>query len=127
MSNTNAADDTAGLTLPGSIPGIIRECSPVHHLDYGDGVCVGVGSKYADVAFANVEARKTVLLSELSLRLSDATGRAHAAWVVPALAGLSPDDTRTLPDGSHWVDAEALRLMVLHCELAALLADLEAP
>lgn len=34
--------------------------------------------------------------------------------VVPALAALNPDDPRLLPDGSRWVDAEALRLVCLH-------------
>ena len=32
----------------------------------------------------------------------------------PALAHLDPTDPRTLPDGSRWVDAEALRLVCLH-------------
>ena len=32
---------------------------------------------------------------------------------VPTLSGLDPDDSRTLPDGSRWVDAEALRRLVL--------------
>jgi hypothetical protein len=34
--------------------------------------------------------------------------------VVPALAALNPNDPRLLPDGSRWVDAEALRLVCLH-------------
>jgi len=33
---------------------------------------------------------------------------------IPALADLDPDDPRTLPDGSRWVAAEALRRVVLH-------------
>jgi hypothetical protein len=33
---------------------------------------------------------------------------------VPALAGLDPDDPRMLPDGSRWVDADALRLVCLY-------------
>ena len=32
----------------------------------------------------------------------------------PALDDLNPDDPRLLPDGSRWVDAEALRRVVLH-------------
>lgn len=32
----------------------------------------------------------------------------------PVLADLNPDDTRLLPDGSRWVDAEALRRVCLH-------------
>lgn len=80
----------------------------------------------------------------LTLDLADPTGRAHAAWwltehaelwagerehgviwrraggagpeaiCVPALADLDPDDPRLLPDGSRWVDVEALRRVVLH-------------
>jgi hypothetical protein len=34
--------------------------------------------------------------------------------VLPALADLDPNDVRLLPDGSRWVDAEALRRVVLH-------------
>lgn len=30
------------------------------------------------------------------------------------MAGVAPDDPHTLPDGSRWVDAEALRRVVLH-------------
>ena len=37
----------------------------------------------------------------------------YAPLDVPALDHLNPDDTR-LPDGSRWVDAEALRLVCLH-------------
>lgn len=33
---------------------------------------------------------------------------------VPSLAGLDVRDPRLLPDGSRWVDAEALRRVVLH-------------
>lgn len=33
---------------------------------------------------------------------------------VPALVGLDPDDPRLMPTGSRWVDAEALRRVVLH-------------
>jgi len=46
-----------------------------------------------------------------------APGWSSAVWTpadVPALAGLDPNDTRMLPDGSRWVDAEALRLVCLH-------------
>lgn len=41
---------------------------------------------------------------------------------VPSLAEMSahaPDDPRTLPDGSRWMDAEALRRAVLHAALEA--------
>lgn len=56
------------------------------------------------------------------------TDRVHihfAADTVPSLADLDPDDPRTLPDGSRWVDAEALRRVVLH--VAALLTDVANP
>ena len=33
--------------------------------------------------------------------------------VIPALAGLDPCDDTRLPDGSRWVDAEALRIVAL--------------
>jgi hypothetical protein len=36
------------------------------------------------------------------------------AWDVPALDDLDPEDPRLLPDGSRWVDAEALRRVVCH-------------
>ena len=38
----------------------------------------------------------------------------YDATDVPALDHLDPDDDRRLPDGSRWVDAEALRLVCLH-------------
>lgn len=31
-----------------------------------------------------------------------------------SMSGVAPDDPRILPDGSRWVDAEALRRVVLH-------------
>ena len=34
-------------------------------------------------------------------------------FCVPTLADLDPNDPRLLPDGSRWVDAEALRRVVL--------------
>lgn len=47
-------------------------------------------------------------------RLQASSIREAGATMVPALAALNPDDRRTLPDGSRWVDAEALRLVCLH-------------
>ena len=38
----------------------------------------------------------------------------YDATDVPALDHLDPDDDTRLPDGSRWVDAEALRLVCLH-------------
>lgn len=43
-----------------------------------------------------------------------------------ATLNLNPDDPRLLPDGSRWVDAEALRRVALHVA-GATPADTEAP
>jgi len=40
--------------------------------------------------------------------------RRYWPWSHVALASLNPNDIRLLPDGSRWVDAEALRLVCLH-------------
>jgi len=161
------------LTLPGSIPGLLRRGSPVFvgrkrepsvvreiNACRGDGNAVGVWNGWLNAA-----------IHLIALDLTDATGRAHAAWwlmgldyghvrplrgiaspffdlapavvltghpqdagwasakvaghiigtIVPSLAGLNPDDPRTLPDGSRWVDAEALRRVCMHA--ASLEAD----
>jgi len=82
--------------------------------------------------------------SSVHLRLDHETGRAHAAWWLEEqapswldegglwtltcwhhidwghlgesspVAHIDPNDPRPLEDGSRWVDAEALRLVVLH-------------
>ncbi len=44
---------------------------------------------------------------------SPAQTRRHPEWD-PILDSLDSDDPRLLPDGSCWVDAEALRLVCLH-------------
>jgi hypothetical protein len=154
------------LTLPGTIPGLLRRGSPVDSAD-GPTVCL---SGVRDVRWVDVPGGE-LPIDALALDLSDPTGRAHAAWwladqpdnelvvcrrrvpprwtcgpgandshgdrlwhltgygcapyrdafegddprvVVPALAALNPNDPRLLPDGSRWVDAEALRLVCLH-------------
>lgn len=182
--------------LPGTIPGLLRRCSPVRNLrgtrcgivlsDLGDGALAVEWDPTHDearvVAWGEPFAERSDLIA---LDLSDATGRAHAAWwladreglsvpawpswrksghalwalrtpwrygqtagappidgmerryqpdaapehaarrwpllyrTVPALAALDPDDDTRLPDGSRWVDAEALRLVVLHVAGAA--------
>lgn len=137
-------------TLPGDIPGLLRRCSPVLSPTGSVGVVSLDPGAYA----------------AYYLDLSDATGRAHAAWwlvatlwpeqlnrhewvwsrwsgtdghwqlgppgaipqrfsgckssvyryhgFVPTLSDLNYLDPRLLPDGSRWVDAEAMRRVVLH-------------
>ena len=69
------------ITLPGSIPGLLRRGSPVW-TGWNDGAVVvrvwpdGTAAVMAD----HGESWLRVLLSELALDLTDATGRAHAAW-----------------------------------------------
>lgn len=145
------------LTLPGTLPGLLRRCSPLGPDDFG--VVGGVNPEMDD------NRTHLVIFHEgyddwhdpktLHLDLEDETGRAHAAWwlaeqvaiespgpwmhchsgrwgfrgdskrwsrrvtctngvAVPALADLDPNNPRLLPDGSRWVDAEALRLACLH-------------
>lgn len=191
----------ADLILPGTIPGLLRLCSLVAVVSGSfvgrKGVIVDLepGARRAVVALqadahhdASVE---WLALSDLALILTDATGRAHAAWwlatrfeymcetthgptgavwrrqrwgwpvwgltgpapsvdypgtehtgetvtfgswpennwqnawfesaktegwfqVIPALDDLDPSEPRLLPDGYRWVDAEALRRVVLH-------------
>ena len=144
------------LTLLGTIPGLLRRGSPVISRDeYGvflyDGVVCGTDD--GGLVVANDNARWPADLSDVALDLTDATGRAHAAWWLcgatsgvwsPQTKGvwrvtwldphgsgmrlsrvfpgaddlryldLDPNDSRLLPDGSRWVDAEALRRVCLH-------------
>ena len=160
------------LTLPGTIPGLLRRGSPVVGWLGQRAVICGLTDDghalvgcYDPPEFVEVIARVRVVM--LALDLSDPTGRAHAAWWLAAalgktvtggalwvayggstrlasfrppvgwalqydagqewfsrgtgwaqrvdpLAALDSADPRLLPDGSRWVDAEALRLVCLH-------------
>ena len=178
------------LTLPGSIPGLLRRGSPCILASgqdspayWLDGRAVTLHALADDMASAACDGLETVVHvahAALLLDLSDATGRAHAAWwlatwlcdtlgriaqrpdtcstprlcwrmphrlraernkyrslyllgfrgfadqqpprseavdprcVIPGLADLDPRDRTPLLDGSRWVDAEALRRVVLH-------------
>jgi hypothetical protein len=164
------------ITVPGDIFGLLRRGSPVvFYPEDVRGITIGLvsrsGTSRAEVAYLNRgnPAGAPLPLAEVALDLTDATGRAHAAWwlaskmptgqrphhsplettswvsgsfgwlltnmreghrgwrgsagglsvgtmpqVLPALADLDPNDVRLLPDGSRWVDAEALRRVVLH-------------
>lgn len=167
---------TGGPALPGTIPGLLRRGSPVVATSARErGTYLGLsehGETYGGDPLHHVALHDTTgpapwvsdaaPLVALALDLTDATGRAHAAWwlaaklwpddgpyiaaaVVPgrtigplrmgistvstqegdrwrgmpdaaedAIADLDPRDPRLLPDGSRWVDAEALRRVVLH-------------
>ena len=160
------------LTLPGSIPGLLRGGSPVAHPRFGCGIMLDPADPVNPAVFERVgnavwSAQDLRDAPGLALDLASAPGRAHAAWWlagkvhsigtefkqdsamsggkfwmmggvafhslngimwrcldairVPALATLDPNDPRLLPDGSRWVDAEALRLVCLH------VAGLEVP
>jgi hypothetical protein len=67
------------LTLPGSIPGLLRPCSPVRY----DGLSYVVVSLDLSTAWiarvGTVVSAQRVPLSELSLDLTSVTGRFHAA------------------------------------------------
>ncbi len=142
----------SALPLPGDIPGLLRRCSPVYAFRYAgrtSGICHGatyepdgnIGT-WVHIAVGNhVDA---YAVRHIDLDLTDATGRAHAAWWlakstagvwrsvdgyvwtdgdrlydevdVPALRAIMGQEAhcRALPDGSMWRDAEALRLACLH-------------
>ena len=167
----------SALTLPGDIDGLLRRGSPVvlaadEHwngtswMDPIEHGTKGLLFRPDDeplwwVAWESPTGDPYCLdpaaAKHLALDLSDATGRAHAAWwladrygvarhsgvtwtyrglwdldgdrrrinfgtahpgrsqlPVPSISALDPNDSRTLKDGSRWVDAEALRLVVLH-------------
>lgn len=62
------------LTLPGEIPGLLRRGSPVTHVDGSRLVVVELDGNDAKLPSGWAFTRL------LTLDLSDATGRAHAAW-----------------------------------------------
>lgn len=150
--------------LLGDIPGLFHRGSPVRIIPTAStpgatGVIAGIHPWGARVAVdAGTEdyfnSDETVMLDDLALDLSDATGRAHATWWLasklfkapgarPELTvfrrcgngweltsydgahhpqswtdtdlGLNVNDHRYLhlPDGSPWIDAEAIRCAVL--------------
>lgn len=164
-----------GLALPGKLTGLLQKGSPVIWYRRSGEERRGVFLRwthdavpYALVAVVDDGSVVVRRRESLSLDLTDATGRYHAAkalagypalwsvdarrlhcwkviaqdapdrlrnrywlhpvgddvadvrrwpdtWVVvQGLAGLNSDDPLLLPDGSRWVDAEALRLVCLH-------------
>ena len=147
------------LTLPGTIPGLLRMCSPVVTPECRRGVVVEPGSVdnglpgYFYVASGGEGGSRLLALdghpaANLALDLTNLTGRLHAAiWLAEAawklrgvrsaavfqrpdesywmlvvhergqtcreIDGLDTidclDGSRLLPDGSRWIEAEALR------------------
>ncbi len=170
------------LTVPGTLPGVIRNCTPVR---VNDGTVsyrtISTGTRGS---MAGLVGTPPAPLGHCAVDLTDATGRAHVAWalaahfagrpvdgalvswrynsmpcnpgeyawdlswedqrtrwsdgghvselrhglvlvpqpieeagpqiVIHAVIGLDPCDDTRLPDGSRWVDAEALRRVALH-------------
>jgi len=167
--------DLARLTLPGTLPGLLRRGSLVRLESGRSGTVLSVSldTLRAHVFISGLYRERWFELSELALKLTDATSRAHATWSLPgscvgaswhlscddhrcwelhggetprdaawlawegigaeqrrmrldtvpvygwdsedcpALDDLDPEDQRLLPDGSRWVDAEALRRVSL--------------
>jgi hypothetical protein len=139
------------ITLPGSIHELLRCGSPVFNAR--DRLCGTLVAKDMVAAvFCSSDGDIHRLDGAWALDLTDATGRAHAAWWLAqyakhwpdepvsttaiwrrwrtdaigigpvhwwpwshhTIADLDPNDPSLLPDGSRWVDAEALRRVVLH-------------
>jgi hypothetical protein len=68
------------LTLPGSIPGLLRRGSPVTHIDGSRLVVVEIDGDNAKLPSGWVLPSGWAFTRLLALDLTDATGRAHAAW-----------------------------------------------
>ena len=84
---------SADLTLPGTIPGLLRKCSPVNVDGRGSGVVVDKPGDKVDWFRVlcdgcedepDAESRSCVHLD-----LTDATGRTHAAWWLAGQPGAS--------------------------------------
>lgn len=118
---------SADLTLPGSIPGLVRFATPL--VDLADslhrGVAVGTYAegRYADHVFACWISgdSERVPLVRVALDLTDATGRAHAAWWALERGGYGMSvQAREACEAAAWGEdmtprqVEDLRLVVLH-------------
>lgn len=73
-----------------------------------------VSARWSPCAFV-ASAGPSWMVTALKGGHSVTTYGARSGWrAVPGLAGLNPNDPRTLPDGSRWADIEALRMVCLH-------------
>ncbi len=94
------------ITLPGDIPGLLRQCSLVYHDTYGRGVVLFVTGNDARVAFGDMGAIIEVAPATLVLVLTDATGRARATWWLADRLRLDPSRGcifTSAPVGFAWV------------------------
>lgn len=72
-------------TLPGDIPNLIRQWSPLRLQDGNSTVALAIEPNHVEVfarpsnCWANAEVGR-LLLARVALDLTDPTGRAHAAW-----------------------------------------------
>jgi hypothetical protein len=117
------------LTLPGTIPGLLRRGSPVVENNRA-AVYLGAdkhGYHYVADLTPGMGCGHRIAHEPVYLDLSDPTGRAHAAWwalttfdmLFGDMGRLRPDDARVLrlaATGKDMTDAEiaALRLVCLH-------------
>jgi hypothetical protein len=111
------------LTLPGTIPGLLRRGSPVRASNDPErlGVVVGTGSSLGTLVFWHwSETTSWTLETPVDLDLTDPTGRAHAAWWVSTFKyEPAADENRVVllaMFGLPMTDAEIerLRLVCLH-------------
>ena len=122
------------LTLPGTIPGLLRRGSPVRASNDPErlGVVVGTGSSLGTLVFWHwSETTSWTLETPVDLDLSDPTGRAHAAWwlwrqdinavelAIATVLGPNTDYAGWLDEVSSGADDSdddiaALRLVCLH-------------
>lgn len=116
------------LLLPGTIPGLLRLCSPVRRRNHGDlalqeSSCIlriGPDARY-DIGAPGVLAWIPGAL--LALDLTDATGRAHAVWWWRVT--LHPDlQWRANPEWGGGYSLEGLRQFASDGQYRDLLADL---
>ncbi len=99
------------LTLPGTIPGLLRPGSVIIDETEGDGVVLrvygtptntrlpfnSVAAGFHGIGDLSSYAEPVIEYSAVALDLSDATSRAHAAWWLAGALGFSE------PIGAHWV------------------------
>lgn len=108
------------LTLPGSIPGLLRPRSPILYRGMTGSISAIAAERVTFALDDSVGVPLTRDVEDLSLDLSDPTGRAHAAWWVlrHAPSGVLPDSECLLiaaraGDDMTPTQIETLRALVL--------------